>query len=239
MLVYSQWTQCGGNRPTWAKSTYHKTLDNSYLEVVVESGNSRDNTRLKAEEEINRRRKETVGEDRIKIKSKAVAEWWETCENGNFKGYFLYQTLKNPSYKLEDIEITDKYPFSARAFVPGMFQIYKGSMSKGVCFIAGEAIMIGGIVTSYSLRANNIVKANSTHNTTLRKYYTDNANMFQTIGVVCIAGASVLYVWNIIDGTVAKGKSHIQVGKADISFIPTVQPSYLGMNCGVGMYVKF
>ena len=46
---------CGGVKPTWATASYKRTLDNSYLEVVVASGSDEDVVREKARKEIEKR----------------------------------------------------------------------------------------------------------------------------------------------------------------------------------------
>lgn len=219
------WGQCGEERPNWAIGNFQKTLGNSYLESVKVTGSSYEDARLKAQKEIERRRSTAVGEQDAWIKSKLEAEYWETCRNGIFTGYFLYQTLKNPTFKYYNVVITDKYPFTARTFVPGMAQLHKGSKGKGVFFIVGEAAFIGGIVACEGMRASYESKINTTHNASDRQTYIDNADMMKNLRNGCIAGAALLYAWNIIDGTVAKGKKHVQVfGNADMKITPFVTP---------------
>ena len=144
---------CGGVKPTWATASYKRTLDNSYLEVVVASGSDEDVVREKARKEIEKRRRLTVGEQDAAIKSGHIAEYWE-CNNTSITGYFLYQTRSSLMAKPEKVVATDKYPFSARVFVPGMAQIYKGSVGKGIGFIASEVALVGGVVVTECLRLN-------------------------------------------------------------------------------------
>ncbi len=222
-------------RPTWASAGYHKDLDKSYLEVVVIRGEQGlTKMRQLAQKEIERRRHVTVGVmDDIWMKAPHIAEYLD--EDGI--GYFLYQTLKNPTYTPESISTTDKYPFSARVFVPGMAQIYKGSTGKGVAFITGEALFIGGIVTSEVLRVNyrRMWEDTPSYDQTLKKYYANCTRVCAVSRYVCIGGAVALYIWNIIDGYVAKGRPYVVKDGEMLSFSP-----YVSADCtGIALNVKF
>ena len=184
-------------KPTWASENYHKVLENSYLEVAVIRG-EQDLTKMRkmAQDEIERRRHSTVGvEGDIWMKAKLVAEYLD--KDGT--GYFLYQTLKNPTYTLESVSITDRYPFSARVFVPGMAQIYKGSYGKGAVFITGEVLFAAGIATTHYLYKYYEVKPS--HNS----------------------------AWNIVDGAVAKGRPYVSVNNKMLTFTPYFSTESMGI----------
>lgn len=220
-------------RPTWASAGYHKDLEKSYLEVVVIRG-ERDLTKMRqmAQTEIERRRHVTVGVmDDIWMKAPHIAEYLD--DDGT--GYFLYQTLKNPTYTPESVSTTDKYPFSARVFVPGMAQIYKGSTGKGVAFITGEVLFVGGIITTEILRTNYNQMWQETHNSSDRNLYARNSRICAISSYICIGGAVALYIWNIIDGAVAKGRPYVLVDNKMLTFSP-----YISTECtGIAMNVKF
>ena len=222
---------CGGVRPTWATSSYKRTLDNSYLEVVVVSGEDEDEVRTKAREEIEERRRLTVGEQGAAIKSGHIAEYWE-CYSTKVIGYFLYQTRSNLMAKPERVVTTDKYPFSARVFVPGMAQIYKGSVGKGIGFISSEVALIGGVVATECLKQNYAKKISMTHDSRLKQRYAQNANICQITRNICIGGVAAVYVWNVIDGIVAKGKPYVSVDGKILSFMPyaTIDDAGLAMS---------
>ncbi len=221
LIVNAQ--ECGGPKPTWANASYKRTLDNSYLEVVVITGDNADEIREKARVEIAERRRFTVGERDAWIKSGHIAEYWE-CGSLGITGYFLYQTRLNPTYSPEAVVATDKYPFSARVFVPGMAQIHKGSVGKGVGFIVGEVALIGGVITTECLRLNYSKKISMTHDSRLKNAYAHNANICMITRNVCIGGIAAVYVWNIIDGIVAKGKPYVSVDGKILSFSPYATP---------------
>lgn len=122
-----------------------------------------------------------------------------------------------------------RYPFSARAFVPGYAQIYKGQVGKGVGFIVGEVAFIGGIVASECLRASYISKMNATRYVKQRQVYADNANICALSRNISIAGAVAVYVWNILDGILAKGRPQVQIGDAYLRFSPYAAPDAGGL----------
>ena len=133
------------------------------------------------------------------------------------------------------VQNTEKYPFSARVFVPGMAQIHKGQVGRGVGFIVGEVAFIGGIVTGECLRQSYDSKVLTTHNILFKKEYADKAKICAISRDVAIAGAAALYVWNILDGVFAKGKTRITVGEAQLRFAPYITPE----TGGLALSVKF
>ena len=220
-FVFGVFAQNDNKKPEWAKDSYRKELKNSYLEtIVVTTEVTTDAMRRKAREMLVERRRLTTGERVIFNEEETQSQvgltvyskpLYEYIDYEKEIGYFLFQTLKKTNLEYEPIEYTDKYPFSARVFVPGMAQIHKGSTGKGVGFIIGEVALIGGIVTCEGLRASYESKITSTRNTVERQQYIDNASNMELARNICIAGAAAVYVWNIIDGCVAKGKKHIRV----------------------------
>ena len=221
----------GQSKPNWATSTYNKPLAKSYLEVVVESGHNKDDIIYKAQNEIKRRRKLKVGEDNAWIKSGYVASYWEDTDRG-LTGYFLYQTPNNPSYQTSEIErvtATDKYPFSARVFVPGMMQFYKGQKIKATTIIASEVLCIGGFVFTQTRKNYYTAMIGSTNNATLKQRYAANANTYNYVSYAFLAASIGVYAWNIIDGVISRGTPYVSVDGKMISFVPYATPESAGL----------
>jgi hypothetical protein len=206
-------------KPFWATSDFFMDLENSYIETIVVTGEgTRDAMREKAREIIVLRRDLTRGarvyfdkdetENKgLTVASKAIGEY---IDGENFVGYFLMQTLKNPTYKYEKVNITDHYRFSARVFVPGMAQLYKGSKGKGVFFIAVEATMVGGIIVGEVFRNVYLDKIKTTNIPSQQQMYYNNAQNWKTVRNISISGAALVYAYSLFDGIFAKGKSHIE-----------------------------
>lgn len=228
--VKGQSKQCE-RKPYWASPTYYKPLANSYLEVVVESGDNDDDIIFNAQNEIKRRRKLKVGEENAWIKSGYVGSYWENTDKGR-TGYFLYQTPNKPSYQSSDIEkvtSTCQYPFSARVFVPGWMQFYKGQKIRASIIIAGEVLCIGGFAFARTKRSYFASMISTTNNAALKQRYAAMANTYNIVSYGFLAGAIGVYAWNIIDGLVSRGVPYVSVDGKMISFIPYATPESTGL----------
>lgn len=216
-------------KPYWASPSYYKPLTKSYLEVVVESGKNREDIIDKAEAEIKRRRKLKVGNNDAWIKSGYIAEYWE---NDYTKGYFLYQTQNDLNYQSSEIEkvtSTCQYPFSARVFVPGWMQFYKGQKIRATTIITSEILCIGGFAFAQTRKNYYVAMIGSTHDAATIQRYAANANTYKIVSYGFLVGAIGVYVWNIIDGVVARGTPYVSVDGKMISFVPYAAPETVGL----------
>ena len=223
-------------RPFWAVDGYTMELDNSVIMAIHADGNSYNEAYVKVTNLIQEEQSRRTGLrsiisktenglnvtsfDELTVTSHEKARYDEYLSNGTYRVYLLVQIANHPQIKVEPVSYTDKYPFSARVFVPGMAQIHKGSTTKGIVFIACEVAAIGGIVAFEGLRASYKSKINTTHNAKDRQYYIDNASNMQNVRNGFIAGAAAIYLWNVIDGITAKGKKHIHVGSLSMNINP-------------------
>lgn len=233
-----------GEIPFWANG-YFQEAQNSYIEVVSAFSYDVETARNKAASVVVSRRNlatgaemnvqvrngsiEVNGEDQLIVKSRIIDEYVEYITGMGFRVYLLVQTAKNPVNELEPVNVTDKYPFSMRAFVPGMAQIYKGSTGKGIAFISVEVVMVGGVVAFECLRSYYAAKINTTHNADVRLQYYNNLKLMSGLRNGFIAGAAAVYVWNVIDGIVAKGNKQIIIGEASLNIMPYAAPDYGGV----------
>lgn len=241
--AWGQYVRSGG-RPAWTYGFFQEER-NSYIEVVSAFGYDEESARNKAAEvAISRRNLATGAEMKVRIsggnisvggdgslivKSRIVDEFVEYLNGKGYRVYLLVQTAKNPAYDFEPVNVTDRYPFSMRAFVPGMAQIHKGSTGKGIAFISAEVVMIGGIVAFECMRSYYDGKIGATHNSDAIRAYMDNARLMSGLRNGFIAGAVAVYVWNVIDGIVAKGDRHIMIGQASCQISPYVVPDSGGL----------
>lgn len=121
--------------------------------------------------------------------------------------------------------ITGRYPFSGRVFIPGWAQIHKGSKGKGIFFIVAEAVCVGGIVATESMRASYESKYDSTHDADKKRTYANKADNCSNLRNGFIAGAAAFYLWNVIDGIAARGKRKpFMLGDAQLRISPYVAP---------------
>ncbi len=237
-------------KPFWIDG-FFQDADNSYIEVVSSTGWDEKNARQNAVSELISRRSIATGananvsfsgndvvvrgSDDIIVKSRVIDEYCEHVQGGVYRVYLLAQTAKNPTYKMENVAITNKYPFSARVFVPGMAQIYKGSKAKGGAIIGLEALGVGGIVTSFCMKSSyeKLMQQDKKHIDS----YASSADTWQNVGYGCIAFAVAVYVYNLIDGIVAHGNDHIEVKKNyDFAFSPMIDKYG---NAGLAFQINF
>lgn len=246
--AYAQITKC----PDWING-YFEELQNTYVEVVTAHGFEPRDARIKATEALLVRRGLSTGsadvkvttngddlqvttESNLLIKARILDEYIERIEPGLYQAYLLVQTAKNPTLAYDPITVSEKYPFSARVFVPGMAQIYKGSVVKGSCLIAGEVLFVGGVVLTECLRRNYDWKYNMSQNTSAKQLYADYANANRITRNVCIAGVAAVYAWSVIDGIVAKGNKQVHLGKtAELRLTPYAD----GESGGLAAVVNF
>ncbi len=231
------------NPPSWVNG-YFKELPNSYIEVVSSSGYDLKSARESAMQEAISRRSlasgaqakvsivqgevEVLSGHDVIVKARIIDEYILHQSTG-YKVWLLVQTTKNPSLEYEPVQVSNEYFFSAKVFIPGMMQFEKGSTLKGVMFLGGEIVCIGGIVVGNILATQNYNKGQATKDAKLRAQYTDLANTYSTVQYISLAGAVAVYAWNIIDGITAKGKKHVITGGAALAAVPYYTPAGVGV----------
>lgn len=227
-LAYSQAEKA---KPSWAATPVHFEGNGSKLITLSDYGTTKEHAKERAFKTLEN------GGRKLNEGYRIIEEYWEFKGDWAY-GYFLVQVSDDlKCTKWEHVEMnTTKYPFSGRVFVPGMAQIYKGSKVKGGIIIGAEALGVAGIVASFSMQASNLalIQQDPKHKAT----YANNANTWQNVGYGCIAFTAAVYIYNIIDGIVAPGKPHIQIGSKsyDVAFAPMATPRG---DFGLAMQVNF
>lgn len=230
--------------PDWVNG-YFWELNNSYIEVVSGSATDRDVARNKAAQVIVERRNLATGQrvnvrvsggnvivdgdSELTVKARVIDEYAEHVSSGQWVVYLLVQTCKHPNLTYEPVTVSGRYPFSVRTLIPGMVQIEKGQSGKGIAFIGGEVVCIGGILAFEGLRSTYVEKIGSTHNATQRISYIDKANTFATLRNVSIAGAAVVFVWSFVDALTSKGPNRVILGDASVMLMPYTNMESVGL----------
>lgn len=216
-----------GGKPFWA-SGYFKEMSNSYMEVVSASDYDLKGARDKAIKEVVGRRSLATGteasvliKDRevtvvsnhdLIVKARIIDEYVHHTMNG-YTVYLLVQTAKNPMFEYEPVSLSNEYGFSARAFIPGMAQIYKGSKAKGIAIIATEAMAVSGIIVCENQRA--IYAKKMKEQPKFAKEYNSKSDKWEYGRNISIGAAAGIWIYNIIDAAVAKGSQRIVVGRVN------------------------
>lgn len=233
VCIFINATLIAQERPFWVAGCF-MDAPKSYIEVVAATSWSTETAKQKAYQEVINRRSLTTGtEANVSINdgktsvtsshdliaaSRIIDVFDEYIGGGVYKVYLLVQTAKNPTCELESVTITNRYPFSARVFVPGCAQIYKGSLTKGGCMIVAETFFAGGIALTESLRISYLKHSAST----------SNINTCRALRDVSIAGLVGVYLWSLVDGIVAPGKTHIEIGQIETNIKPYVSRTDIG-----------
>ena len=247
LLLLSTLNLEAADRPSWADG-FFADLEKSYIEVVKYSHYDLNTAKEQAMQQIIKQRSLATGSrshvtiengnisvsdghDLI-VKSRVLSEYIERHESGSYPYtvYLLVQTAKNPMYEVENVKISNgDYPFSGRVFVPGWAQFYKGQNIKGTLFITGEALFVGGIIASFSLKSYYENQIGNTHNSKAKHDFSNKANACNIAGYIGVGLAVSLYLWNIIDGAVSKGKPYIEADDRELSFVPVAAPDLVGL----------
>ena len=150
----------------------------------------------------------------------------QVARYGNMAYYFTPFTQCNQLAKSQYI---------GHSFVPGLAQIKKGSVGKGTAFILSEVVLVGGVVAAECLQRYYARQISMTHHTALQQKYAQYANICNITRNVCIGGVAAVYVWNVIDGIVAKGNTQIPLGTAQLRLTPYADYE----SGGIAAVVKF
>lgn len=146
--------------------------------------------------------------DKISIVADVLAQQLGLLDQDDAAG--LDSRIREANKRDIEVESDIKKTNAARAFVPGLAQLnreQKGQKIKGGLIIASEALTIGSIALSQSMRNINIKKMNSTNNVSLKKMYADKANTYTTVRNISIGAAAAVYVWNVLDAFLYKDKN--------------------------------
>lgn len=184
---------------------------------------------------INQSNAYSIG-DKHTLYAICIDEYWE-YKNGMYYVTRLFAKSELHGRPIfDEVEYNNKYGAEGfvRSLIPGWGQIYKGSKVKGGLIIAGEALGIGGIVASYSMKASyeKLMQEDPKH----IKDYSMSADMWQNIGYGCIAFTAAIYIYNLIDAAVAPGARRVIVlpRQQSMLLIPSVS-----LDGTVGLAMKY
>lgn len=150
-----------------------------------------------------------------------------TKERGLYELHTLYMVAVEPNPVFDNVYLTTKYGFSARALVPGWAQLNKGSTAKGIAILAAEVAAVGGIIFTENERASYESKMRSQPNFAMQ--YKNKADNYETARNCCIGAAAAIYVYNLIDAIVAPGARRVVVKPRNLHFSPVATKDFNGV----------
>lgn len=235
--------------------TLEEARNKCYLELVTNSGNMAgatinedfsSNSESKQEyingvlnekiKQLNNTIIQSKGDEHT-LYSVCIDEYWER-KNGLYYVTRLYAKSELHGKPIfDEVAYKTDYPPAeglVRSLIPGWGQIYKGSKTKGCLIIAGEAVGVGGIVLSYSMKSSweKLMREDPKH----LKDYSMSADMWQNIGYGCIAFTAAIYIYNLLDAAFAPGARRVIVlpRQQAMTLAPTVT-----IDGSVGIAMKY
>ena len=138
-------------------------------------------------------------------------EYYERYGRG-YELWVLYEVSQSgKSFKPYIPEYTDQYGMSAAwrsVIVPGWGQFHKGKTGKGIFFLSTEVVAVSGIVFCEVKRSDNVRKSQETTKLSIIKEYRNRADNWELYRNIAIGTAAGVYLWNVLDAALAKGKIH-------------------------------
>jgi hypothetical protein len=136
-----------------------------------------------------------------------VSEYYEYVR-GRYLLWELYEVSSGKEFKAIIPEYTTRYGASAlwRSIVPGWGQFYKGKTGKGIMFLASEALLVTAAVYCEVQRSDNFRKSQESTNMTIVKEYRNRTDSWELNRNIVIGTAAGVYVWNLLDAALARGK---------------------------------
>ena len=174
---------------------------------------------------------------KINIGCRIVDEYWEG-KGFQYEMYVLYAVsrgYRGASYS-DKIVVTAKYPGAGfLSIVPSVAQFYKGDNLKGGLILGGEVLAAGAILLCENNRASYIKKMYEQPR--YAKEYNSLADRWETGRNISIGAAAAIYVYNLIDGFVAKGAKRVVVKKSRTQF--RAAPYTDSKSVGMSLALKF
>ncbi len=168
----------------------------------------------------------------LKIVCREIDDYWVESL-GKYEVDVLYTvTNKNVyggSYD-DNIIVTAKYPYAGfLSIIPGVGQIYKGTVAKGSFIITGEVLAIGGVALCENTRASYVKKM--IEQPKYASEYNSLADTWETGRNICIGAAVAIYIYNLIDAFSSTGAKRVIVQKNhySLSAVPYLDNNSVGL----------
>lgn len=176
--------------------------------------------------------------ERFRLQGTVVDEYIESHRDGIYTLHTLYMVAINDHPVFDFPRLTTSYGAApaVMSVIPGMGQLYKGSTAKGLCILATEALLAGGIILCENQRSD---YKNKMHEQPMfAQKYNTKANNWETARNVCIGAAAAVWVYNMIDAAVAKGARRVKVARNAASGL-SLSPMLPTEGCGMSMAYRF
>lgn len=209
---------------------------NTNVQVSEKLSDSRTDTSSKYEQEIVL---EVVEKGhKLSIICREIDDYW-TLKDGIYHAEVLYSITDRhgiPGGSGDDIHVSTRYGAAGfLSVVPGLGQMYKGSLAKGCLVLGGEIAAAGGILLCENTRASYVKKMKEQPR--YASEYNSLADTWETGRNICIGAAAALYIYNLIDAFASNGAKHVIVrgGTSDLAVHPVIYDN----GAGFGLALNF
>jgi hypothetical protein len=148
-----------------------------------------------------------IDREGFKVSFTKVSEYYE-YNHGRYLLWELYEVAPEEFTAVRP-EYTTHYGGSAlwrSMVIPGWGQFHKKKTGKGILFLATEAVAVSGVAFCEIRRSDNWRKSTETTNINITKEYRNRADSWQLRRNIFIGAAAGMYLWNVLDAALAKGK---------------------------------
>ncbi len=174
----------------------------------------------------------------VNISYERVDEYYEIRQVGGheiFHLFTLYAVSRTSSVaEFDDFRISNRYGAGGTwrsLIIPGWGQFHKGEKVKGGAMLGGVAVLGIGAIYADNERASYSAMVSQTQNVNNKITYNNRANNMATVRNVCIGGAAILYIYNLVDATVSPGAKRVLVKRRSTT---SVSP-HVGIYGDVGL----
>lgn len=180
---------------------------------------------------------ETEGK-KYSLQASLVDSWIESEDSRGVRMHSLYQVAVANNAIFDNTSLTNTYGAlpAVMSIIPGLGQVYKGSIVKGAAFFGGTALCLGAALFCENQRSD--YRNKMKQQPKFAQTYNTKSSNWETGRNICLVAAGAVWVYNIVDAALAKGARRVIVEKPNgrsFSFRPTA----IDGNAGVALTYNF
>lgn len=151
--------------------------------------------------------------DNFKVSVTKIDEYSEIHQDAPKEGkYCVWQVyvVDSPNASSIHLNYSNKYGIDATllSIIPGGGQFYKQQYVRGALFLGSEVLAVGSIIYFQDRYKYNMKCSKETPILDLEIEYNKLAQQKATFRNIAIGAASAIWIWNILDASIATGRPH-------------------------------
>ena len=173
-----------------------------------------------------------------RLQASLVDSWIESEDSRGVRMHSLYQVAVANNAIFDNTSLTNTYGAlpAVMSIIPGLGQVYKGSIVKGAAFFGGTALCLGAALFCENQRSD--YRNKMKQQPKFAQTYNTKSSNWETGRNICLVAAGAVWVYNIVDAALAKGARRVIVEKPNgRSF--SFRPAAIDGNAGVALTYNF